>query len=534
MANINHLQNSLYTPDLYQRRYDLDLPADQSGWKDVAKRTAVTVLPFIGLYRPAGAVLSLGMGSVRFFSHLWGAKESENWKHCSIELIYGALAAISVASTLFSFPLGLAISTAFDVLQGAFNVYAYADDPRKLVEELLQTLSSVLYLGFMVSGGLEMMLISTLAQTAVSFFQAQGEISEGKYLEAAGKIAFGCIRLAQAKEIASEIQRRNEMLAAIHLIDSDEKTGESSTIHFADETGELKKEFTQSIANAKKSIVCMTFSFTDQQLINLLSKKRAEGVAITLVVDKEHMQLVSPYAFKFTLLTRTEGEGRLHHKITVIDDSTIWIGSANHSPSALTTQSNTMIRLESPQMAKALHEEMEVFAGLRKRNETPPSPFNVQGQNVELLLFPHIPVDVKNSPEQALNDYGRQKILNLIDQSKTNLKIAVCVWTDPDMAQAVVNAKKRGVDVEVILWKAIDSPNVYSQLKNAGVTIKETPNLTLMHNKWMLVDDSTFFNGSANWSKSWFTRNDESAVILNDLNTAQKAAIQDYWKGLSK
>jgi phosphatidylserine/phosphatidylglycerophosphate/cardiolipin synthase-like enzyme len=310
------------------------------------------------------------------------------------------------------------------------------------------------------------------------------------------------------------------------------QVGKEAEIYHSDRSGELKRTFLKTLAEAKESIVCMTFSFSDQEILDLLLQKAEEGVKVTLVIDKNHMGLAAPYASTFTLLTRKEGEGRIHHKITVLDEAAVWIGSANFSPDALTRQSNTMIYLESKEMAKALHEEMEVFLGTRQRTGISLPPLMIKGQEVELLLFPNVPFGVGNSPERALNEYGKKRILDLINNATSSLRLAVCVWTDTELAEAVINAKNRGVKVEVLLWKEVESMAVAGMLRRAGISVTQKPQLPLMHNKWMVVDNEHFLNCSANWSKSWFSRNDESAILLNNLNQSQKKHLSDYWNVL--
>lgn len=125
-----------------------------------------------------------------------------------------------------------------------------------------------------------------------------------------------------------------------------------------------------------------------------------------------------------------------------------------------------------------------------------------------------------------------KKVIELIDNANKNLRLALCVWTNQELVQAAIRAKTRGVDVQVLLWKEIESGPVPQQLRDAGISVIQKPHLPLMHNKWMIIDEQTFYNGSANWSKSWFTRNDESAVILHKLQERQLRYLLNYWNEL--
>ena len=304
------------------------------------------------------------------------------------------------------------------------------------------------------------------------------------------------------------------------------------TIHFSDSSGELRKKFIESIREAKKSIEIMTFTFSDSEIIQLLLQKVKEGVQVTIAIDKDHMGSLLPHKDLIKLITRNAGDGRVHHKLMAIDGETVWIGSANFSPEALLKQNNTMVQTHSKELAQAIHEEIGAFSGICKRDPKPLPPFEVEGQTLELLFFPHVPFGVLNSPEKAINDAGKQRIIEMINEAKKSLRFAICVWTDPDLAKAVINAKNRGVDVQVILWKKAESAEIAKLFEQENIKVIEKPHLSLMHNKWMFVDEQQFLNCSANWSKSWFSRNDESALIIQNVSHTQKQGLNDYWDQL--
>ncbi len=114
MNYINYFFHTVTPPATYHRRYDLDLPPEES----VAKRVALVTLPFVSLYRPLGKALSVGMGGCRTLTHLSGALHAEGkkeWSQCSLELAQAALATLAVATTLFNYGAGLYITTAVDL-----------------------------------------------------------------------------------------------------------------------------------------------------------------------------------------------------------------------------------------------------------------------------------------------------------------------------------------------------------------------------------------------------------------------------------
>ena len=108
----NYLKHSLCVPETYYRRYEADLPdgseeiSEQGVYVDLSRRAALSILPFVALYRPAGFALSVGMGSCRVVTHLTAAffkQQAGEWSQAGGQLVLMSLAILSAASTVFNF-----------------------------------------------------------------------------------------------------------------------------------------------------------------------------------------------------------------------------------------------------------------------------------------------------------------------------------------------------------------------------------------------------------------------------------------------
>jgi hypothetical protein len=215
MNYINYFNHAVFTPDTYYRRYDFDLPQKEV---NQVKRIALLALPFISLYRPFGSIISVGMGSCRAFSHLSEAftfEQRKEWGNLSVEMAQTAVATIAVATTIFGFTAGLFITTIADVIQEISHLIRYAKEKKydKVGEEALQLLASGLYLAFMATGILEVILLSTLIQGIICLYQAHDEIVEGRYLEAFAKMALAVVRFHQTEKYRLSIERRDALFA---------------------------------------------------------------------------------------------------------------------------------------------------------------------------------------------------------------------------------------------------------------------------------------------------------------------------------
>lgn len=152
------------------------------------------------------------------------------------------------------------------------------------------------------------------------------------------------------------------------------------------------------------------------------------------------------------------------------------------------------------------------------------------GGNAALMSAIDIPVQNVAAPlpgstrivyslDKRQND---QEIIAVINAAKTHIYFAIYTFTLPSIADALVAAKKRGVDVRGIV-DSEQSRNSYGtpiieKLINAGISVVTEKHATgngIMHIK-ALVTDSAYIIGSYNWTKSATTINDEILEIGTD------------------
>lgn len=120
-----------------------------------------------------------------------------------------------------------------------------------------------------------------------------------------------------------------------------------------------------------------------------------------------------------------------------------------------------------------------------------------------------------------------KEIIALIDAAKTKIYFAIYEFTLKDIADALVAAKKRGVEVRGLV-DAGESSNSYDrpiikELLDAGISVVTEKHATgngIMHIK-ALVTDSAYALGSYNWTSSATNLNDELLEIGTDATLRQ-------------
>ncbi|MGH8619180.1 MAG: phospholipase D-like domain-containing protein [Burkholderiales bacterium] len=121
----------------------------------------------------------------------------------------------------------------------------------------------------------------------------------------------------------------------------------------------------------------------------------------------------------------------------------------------------------------------------------------------------------------VMPDDAATPILDAIARASKSLKVKMFVFSDPSLLDAVIAAKKRGVDVRVMLNPARrsgeeDNVDTRKKLTRAGIeVIDSSPEVDLTHEKSMVVDDTTAFVKSLNWATKNLTETRDYAVVTD-------------------
>src|SRR5271154_2162525 len=128
----------------------------------------------------------------------------------------------------------------------------------------------------------------------------------------------------------------------------------------------------------------------------------------------------------------------------------------------------------------------------------------------------------------VLPDDTAQPILDAVAAAKKSLQIRMFLFTDPGLINAVIAAKRRGVEVRVMLNPArrggeSENDETKKKLAHAAIeVIDSNPAFDLTHQKSMVIDDSIGFVESFNWETRDLTVTRDYAVV-----TTQKAEVEE-------
>lgn len=108
-------------------------------------------------------------------------------------------------------------------------------------------------------------------------------------------------------------------------------------------------------------------------------------------------------------------------------------------------------------------------------------------------------------------------------------------FTSPQIAGALTDAHRRGVDVQVLLdaGAAADYRGQVLQLQQAGIPIRVDGRHAAAHSKVVLIDAGTLITGSFDFTSAAETDNAENLLILHDQPRLQAAYEDNFRSHLS-
>lgn len=274
---------------------------------------------------------------------------------------------------------------------------------------------------------------------------------------------------------------------------------------------DLRLTLLHAIEEAKSSVHLVMFGLSDTSILSALAKKMRAQVPLTIYYDPKGSPKVEKL-LGYGDIHPVKSSALMHQKILILDDETVFIGSANMTSASLRMHDNLVVGLKNKKIAAFL------------KSHAPHSSGHLQtvvgGQNIELWLLP-------DPRGHAIGE-----IRNVIKAAQKSLQIALFTFTHAGLLEELIAAHKRGVKVEVVIDMHSGlgaSASTIDALKKAGVPILLSQGVQLLHHKFMYVDDRVMITGSANWTKAAFYKNSDCILILRNLNAEQKAFMAKLW-----
>ncbi|OIO21578.1 hypothetical protein COV61_02495 [Candidatus Micrarchaeota archaeon CG11_big_fil_rev_8_21_14_0_20_47_5] len=138
-----------------------------------------------------------------------------------------------------------------------------------------------------------------------------------------------------------------------------------------------------------------------------------------------------------------------------------------------------------------------------------------------LFLFPHVilPYFGANAVETVFSPDSEGRIVSFISSAQKTIDCEMYVFTSSKVADALIEAKERGVRVRVIMEKSAQSDkmeSLFEQMQKNGVECRwASGKFSRTHSKFLIVDGERVLVGSINFSESAITTNREAGVFVS-------------------
>lgn len=302
----------------------------------------------------------------------------------------------------------------------------------------------------------------------------------------------------------------------------------------------LCKELLSRIDNAKKTIDIAVYGYRSVPKIETAIKSAlSRGVKIRLVYDLDRQgnsvyedtanlaDIISDSVSDYTAQQSVKNSYSniiMHNKFYIFDDEAVITGSANLSSSDMSGfNANTAVVIDSPAVAAVYKAEFEQMFNNKFHTQKAP----VHGAD-DIKLDDSL-VSVYFSPQDKIT---QNHILPLIKNAKKYIYIPAFLITDRRLADELIAAKNRNVEVKIIL-DALNAHSKYSQIKylrTNGIEVKAENYAGKLHSKMIIIDDEITVLGSMNFSKSGQNYNDENVLVIRNHQIA--AGYREFFEYL--
>ena len=269
------------------------------------------------------------------------------------------------------------------------------------------------------------------------------------------------------------------------------------------------------INSAKSSIYMAIYQMTNKHIISALKDAYDKGIDIKIytddtTVDDEAFKELSSYGIE--VRSDSDEYALMHNKFTVIDNKILWSGSGNYTVYSFYRNNENYIRVEDESVAKIYKEKFfNLFNGASKRV----SPYH---KDYTSIYF---------APDYDLEDI----LIEKINSASKSIHFMIYAFTDSDIADALIEAKNRGVEVIGVFDEKenqYQKNSQYNYLKDSGVAVYLDGNSFKLHDKVMIIDSNTTFTGSYNYTEKASNYNQENLLLIqrDDISLEYEAEFQ--------
>lgn len=282
------------------------------------------------------------------------------------------------------------------------------------------------------------------------------------------------------------------------------------------------KRLLKEINSSAESIDVALYGLGDQrEIFEALKSAKERGVKIRAVCNySKDMDMIYPYTSSFIRefgAVCNKKQSLMHNKFFIFDNKTLLTGSVNISSTGSGGyNANAAVIIHDKNIVKIFKNEFnQMFLG--KFSNTKKSD-NLNNANS--------PIKAYFSPNDAVYE---NVFVPIIQNAKESIYVSAFYLTDINLIKELILAKRRGVEVLVMLdaTSANNFKGRLNSLRASSIPVIVENWGGKNHEKTMVVDKKILILGSCNFSKSGFYKNDENVLVFEKPDMA--AFYADYY-----
>lgn len=277
------------------------------------------------------------------------------------------------------------------------------------------------------------------------------------------------------------------------------------------------KEVLSKINSSQNSIDMALYGWDNvPEILDAFRKAKARGVKIRIAYDNSKISYYPDTQNLLEIADEKSGDGvkdLMHNKFMIIDGKYVITGSMNFSKTGFSGfNTNCVLSINSEEIANVYLEEFsQMINGKFHQNKSNFSHDTIllNDTKVTPLFSPKDKVIVNN-------------IIPLINSSQKYVYIPAFILTHDRLANSLVDAKKRGIDVKIVIdaTNAVATRSKVKFLRGEGVPVKIENYAGKVHSKTIIIDDKYLIVGSMNFTNSGENKNDENVLIIENSHLA--------------
>ena len=287
------------------------------------------------------------------------------------------------------------------------------------------------------------------------------------------------------------------------IIDSYIKDTGSLEVYFCPQE-DCEGKLVNFLDSAQQSIHCALFEIGLPSVQSKLLEK-AELMEVKIITDEQYLKKFN-HSF-----VKTDSWGLMHNKFCIIDRKKVSSGSMNPTINDAHKNNNNLLLIESSVLSGNYEREFqEMWEGTFKKGEKVLHP---------KIILNEIPIENYFCPD----DHCTNQVVEAINHAKQSIYFMTFSFTSREIANALLLAKERGVELKGVMEASqISQYSMYELLKFQGTDVLKDKNKKNMHHKVFIIDNETVVTGSFNPTEGGDKRNDENVLIIKDESLAKK------------